>query len=168
MQCSAVQCSAVQCSTVQRSAVQYSAVQCSAVQYSTVQHSTAQYSTVQCSAVQCSTVLYCTVQCSAVQCSAVQYSTEQYSTVQYIWFKTSFLVLKLHKQIFITPCECNSFLNHAKIQAVSLAFCTEGQVRAHASQCWIFRGKRWHILIIIIYLTANGLSPGGSGYNVCT
>jgi hypothetical protein len=24
------------------------------------------------------------------------------------------------------------------------------------------------IIIIIIYLTANGLSPGGSGYNACT
>jgi len=24
------------------------------------------------------------------------------------------------------------------------------------------------IIIIIIYLTENGLSPGGSGYNVCT
>jgi hypothetical protein len=30
----------------------------------------------------------------------------------------------------------------------------------------------WHwikkIIIIIIYLTANGLSPDGSGYNACT
>jgi hypothetical protein len=24
------------------------------------------------------------------------------------------------------------------------------------------------IIIIIIYFTANGLSPGGSGYNACT
>jgi hypothetical protein len=24
------------------------------------------------------------------------------------------------------------------------------------------------IIIIIIYLTTNGLSPGGSGYNACT
>jgi len=24
------------------------------------------------------------------------------------------------------------------------------------------------IIIIILYLTANGLSPGGSGYNACT
>ena len=24
------------------------------------------------------------------------------------------------------------------------------------------------IIIIIIYLTANGLSPGGTGYNACT
>jgi len=24
------------------------------------------------------------------------------------------------------------------------------------------------MIIIIIYLTANGLSPGGSGYNACT
>jgi len=24
------------------------------------------------------------------------------------------------------------------------------------------------IILIIIYLTANGLSPGGSGYNACT
>jgi cell division protein FtsL len=24
------------------------------------------------------------------------------------------------------------------------------------------------IIVIIIYLTTNGLSPGGSGYNVCT
>jgi hypothetical protein len=27
---------------------------------------------------------------------------------------------------------------------------------------------RTNIIIIIIYLTANGLSPGGSGYNACT
>jgi hypothetical protein len=30
------------------------------------------------------------------------------------------------------------------------------------------RSRKEIIIIIIIYLTANGLSPGGSGYYACT
>jgi hypothetical protein len=41
---------------------------------------------------------------------------------RYIWFKTSFLILELHKYILITPFEYNSFSKPNKIQAVSPAF----------------------------------------------
>jgi hypothetical protein len=37
-----------------------------------------------------------------------------------------------------------------------------------APLCCAARSHSYIIIIIIIYLTANGLSPGGSGYNACT
>jgi hypothetical protein len=46
-----------------------------------------------------------------------------------------------------------------RLHADNMEFSTQGKERT---------GMRIFIIIIIIYLTANGLSPGGSGYNACT
>jgi hypothetical protein len=76
-------------------------------------------------------------------------------------------VMPVHLNSLVCVLYIWSFLNFVD---GTYTWTDTGQFRYHfivKFQTYAFK-EICYIIIIIIYLTANGLSPGGSGYDTCT